>query len=98
MTVTKATLAGLLHEQFDIDQPQSLYFVDQFFKTLADALAQGEQVKLAGIGTFNVVQKAERMGRNPKTGEPYPISARRVVSFTASGKLKTTMTQAEEEI
>lgn len=97
MTVTKATLAGLLHKQFDIDQPRSLYFVDQFFKILADALAQGEQVKLAGIGTFNVVQKAERVGRNPKTGESHPISARRVVSFVPSGKLKAAMMQAEEE-
>ena len=63
--------------------------VDLFIEELVAALAAGEQVKLPGFGNFDLWDKNERPGRNPKTGESIPISARRVVTFKAGQKLKT---------
>ena len=60
---------------------------------MRDALARGEQVKLSGFGNFQLRDKPQRPGRNPKTGEEIPISARRVVTFHASQKLKSMVEQ-----
>lgn len=62
--------------------------VEAFFNEISDSLERGEEVKLAGFGVFNLRDKPERPGRNPKTGEEVAISARRVVTFHASGCLK----------
>ena len=62
--------------------------LETFFKEISDCLERGEEVKLAGFGVFNMRDKPERPGRNPKTGEDIPITARRVVTFHASGCLK----------
>ena len=62
--------------------------VDLLVEELAASLAVGEQVKLPGFGNFELRDKKERPGRNPKTGESIPISARRVVTFSAGNKLK----------
>ncbi len=59
-----------------------------FFEEIRQALESGEQVKLSGFGNFNLRMKNERPGRNPKTGEEIPISARRVVTFHPGQKLK----------
>jgi integration host factor subunit alpha len=63
--------------------------VETFFDEIRDALERGESVKLSGFGNFQLRDKPQRPGRNPKTGEEIPISARRVVTFHASQKLKT---------
>ena len=63
-------------------------FVDLFFEEVRTALSQGEQVKLSGFGNFDLRDKNQRPGRNPKTGEEIPISARRVVTFRPGQKLK----------
>ena len=62
--------------------------VEQVFDQITSALVRGETVKLSGFGLYTVYQKKERLGRNPKTGEPAPISARRAVSFRPSAVLK----------
>lgn len=88
MTLTKADLAEKLHEQVGFNNREAKEMVEAFFKEITDSLERGEEVKLAGFGVFNMRDKPERPGRNPKTGEEIPISARRVVTFHASGCLK----------
>ncbi|MDO9064965.1 MAG: integration host factor subunit alpha, partial [Sulfuricella sp.] len=62
--------------------------VESFFEEIRVSLEKGEGVKLSGFGNFELRDKPERPGRNPKTGEEIPITARRVVTFHASQKLK----------
>jgi integration host factor subunit alpha len=88
MTLTKADLADLLFEQVGLNKREAKDMVEAFFEELRVALESGDSVKLSGFGNFELRKKAERPGRNPKTGEEIPISARRVVTFHASQKLK----------
>ena len=89
MTLTKADLADLLFEQVGLNKREAKDMVEAFFEELRAALENGDSVKLSGFGNFELRQKAERPGRNPKTGEEIPISDRRVVTFHASQKLKS---------
>ncbi|MDP8568747.1 integration host factor subunit alpha [Methylophilus aquaticus] len=89
MTLTKADLADLLFEQVGLNKREAKDMVEAFFEEVRNALEQGDSVKLSGFGNFELRTKSERPGRNPKTGEEIPISARRVVTFHASQKLKT---------
>ncbi|MBT8113835.1 MAG: integration host factor subunit alpha [Arenicella sp.] len=88
MAITKAELAVSLHEELGLNKRESKEFVEQFFETIKVALEEGNSVKLSGFGNFGLRDKPSRPGRNPKTGEEIPISARRVVTFKASQKLK----------
>lgn len=88
MALTKAEMAERLYSEVGLNKREAKEFVDAFFETMRDTLAQGEQVKLSGFGNFDLRQKKERPGRNPKTGEEIPISARRVVTFRQGQKLK----------
>lgn len=88
MTLTKADLADTLFDKVGLNQRESKEMVEALFKEISDCLERGEEVKLAGFGVFNIRDKPERPGRNPKTGEEIPITARRVVTFHASGCLK----------
>jgi len=87
-TLTKAELAETLFEQVGLNKRESKDIVEMFFDNIRDALIEGDAVKLSGFGNFRVRDKPARPGRNPKTGEVIPISARRVVTFHASQKLK----------
>ncbi len=89
MTLTKAELAGMLFDQVGLNKREAKDFVDAWFETIAEALEAGEQVKLSGFGNFQLRDKSERPGRNPKTGEEIPISARRVVTFKPGQKLRS---------
>jgi integration host factor subunit alpha len=89
MTLTKAELADLLYEQVGLNKREAKDMVEAFFEEVRIALEAGDEVKLSGFGNFELRKKSERPGRNPKTGEEMPISARRVVTFHASQKLKT---------
>lgn len=89
MTLTKAELADLLYEQVGLNKREAKDMVEAFFEEVRIALEAGEEVKLSGFGNFELRKKSERPGRNPKTGEEMPISARRVVTFHASQKLKS---------
>lgn len=87
-TLTKAELADLLFEQVGLNKREAKDMIETFFEEIRDALERGEAVKLSGFGNFQLRNKPQRPGRNPKTGEEIPISARRVVTFHASQKLK----------
>lgn len=88
-TLTKAELAELLFEQVGLNKREAKDMVETFFDEIRDALERGEAVKLSGFGNFQLRDKPQRPGRNPKTGEEIPITARRVVTFHASQKLKS---------
>ncbi|CAK0769640.1 integration host factor subunit alpha [Gammaproteobacteria bacterium] len=88
MTLTKATLAEHLFQQLGINVREAKDLGNAVFEEIKKALEFGEQVKLAGFGNFELRVKKQRPGRNPKTGEPVPIAPRRVVTFSASPKLK----------
>lgn len=88
MALTKADLADLLADQVGINKREAKDMVEAFFEEVRTALEAGNSVKLSGFGNFEVREKSERPGRNPKTGEAIPIRARRVVTFHASQKLK----------
>ena len=89
MTLTKADLADLLFEQVGLNKREAKDMVEAFFEEVRTALEIGDSVKLSGFGNFELRKKSERPGRNPKTGEEIPITARRVVTFHASQKLKS---------
>lgn len=89
MTLTKAELVERLVSKFAIDRQEAKTLVDLFFEEIRSALVSGEKVKLSGFGNFDIRDKSSRPGRNPKTGEDVPITARRVVSFRAGQKLKS---------
>ncbi|PHS28327.1 MAG: integration host factor subunit alpha [Robiginitomaculum sp.] len=87
-TLTRVDLASAVVSEVGLSRQDSAEFVDTILNKIADALVRGESVKLSSFGAFHVRDKNERMGRNPKTGEEVPISARRVVVFKASQVLK----------
>tara|TARA_B100000029_G_C16902544_1_gene714650 strand:+ start:117 stop:422 length:306 start_codon:yes stop_codon:yes gene_type:complete len=89
MALTKAKLAETLFEQMGLNKREAKDLVEGFFENLRVSLESGEQVKLSGFGNFDLRDKNERPGRNPKTGEEIPISARRVVTFKPGQKLKS---------
>ena len=88
MTITKAELADMLFEKVGLNKHEAKDMVESFFEEVRQALEQGESVKLSGFGNFLLRDKPQRPGRNPKTGAEIPISARRVVIFHTSQKLK----------
>jgi len=93
-TLTKAELTDLLFEQLGLNKREAKDMVERFFEEIRLALENGDTVKLSGFGNFQLREKAQRPGRNPKTGIDIPISARRVVTFHASQKLKTMVDEA----
>lgn len=88
MALTKADLAEKLYDDLGLNKREAKEFVDLFFEELRGSLQRGVSVKLSGFGNFGLRDKSERPGRNPKTGEEIPISARRVVTFRPGQKLK----------
>ena len=88
MALTKASMAESLFNELGLNKREARELVDSFFEDLRSALANGEQVKLSGFGNFDLRDKNQRPGRNPKTGEEIPITARRVVTFRPGQKLK----------
>ncbi|KAB0463561.1 integration host factor subunit alpha [Vibrio kanaloae] len=88
MALTKADLAENLFETLGYSKRDAKETVEVFFEEVRKALENGEQIKLSGFGNFDLREKNERPGRNPKTGEDIPISARRVVTFRPGQKLK----------
>lgn len=90
-TVTRADIAEALYNELRLSRVESSELVDAVLDEMADALVRGESVKISSFGSFSVRQKAERVGRNPKTGVEVPITPRRVLSFRASHVLKDRM-------
>jgi integration host factor subunit alpha len=98
MAVTKADLAETLFQQLGLNKREAKEFVELFFEKVREALENGESVKLSGFGNFGLRMKNPRPGRNPKTGEEIPISARRVVTFRASQKLKERVEENSDDL
>jgi integration host factor subunit alpha len=96
ITLTKAELADLLFDRVGLNKREAKDMVESFFEEIRNALERGEEVKLSGFGNFQLRDKPQRPGRNPKTGEEIPITARRVVTFHASQKLKTSVEQLSD--
>ena len=88
MTLTKAHMAEQLFEELGLNKREAKEFVEAFFEHIKESLEDGQQVKLSGFGNFDLRDKNQRPGRNPKTGEEIPITARRVVTFRPGQKLK----------
>lgn len=86
--LTKADMAEKLFEELGLNKREAKEIVELFYEEIRHALENNEQVKLSGFGNFDLRDKNERPGRNPKTGEEIPISARRVVTFKPGQKLK----------
>ena len=88
MALSKADMAKSLFNEFGLNKREALELVDLFFQELEASLAEAEPIKLSGFGNFDLRDKAERPGRNPKTGEKIAVTARRVVTFRPGQKLK----------
>ncbi len=88
MALTKADMAERLFEELGLNKREAKELVEMFFEEVRDALENGHQVKLSGFGNFDLRDKKQRPGRNPKTGQEIPITARRVVTFRPGQKLK----------
>ena len=89
MALTKADMAEKLFDELGLNKREAKELVELFFEEIRYALENGQQVKLSGFGNFDLREKNQRPGRNPKTGEEIPISARRVVTFRSGQKLKS---------
>ena len=88
MALTKADFAEKLSDEIGLNKREAKELVEVFFVEIRTSLEQGRQVKISGFGKFELRDKTSRPGRNPKTGEEIPISARRVVTFRSGQKLK----------
>ena len=88
-TTTRSTLSEAVFKNVGLSRNESANLVDSVFSEILTSLIKGDDVKISSFGTFIVRDKKERIGRNPKTGEEVPITARSVVTFRASNVLKS---------
>ena len=93
-TLTRADLTEAVFQAVGLSRTDSAQMVEDMLEEVCGALAKGETVKLSSFGTFAVRQKSQRMGRNPKTGEPAAIDPRRVIAFRASQVMKARVDRA----
>ena len=94
MTLTRADLTEAVYQEVRLSRNESAQLVESVLEEIASTLSTGESVKVSSFGTFSVRDKAERIGRNPKTGDEVPISPRRVLVFRASHVLKDRINRA----
>ncbi|MBP2298007.1 integration host factor subunit alpha [Azospirillum picis] len=95
-TVTRAQLSEAVYQEVGLSRNESAELVETVLDEISDALSRGEMVKISSFGSFQVRQKGERIGRNPKTGEEVPILPRRVLVFRASHVLKNRINDVQE--
>ena len=88
MALTKLDIIQRVQQETDLTKARSAQIVEKTIEIMKDALASGNDVLISGFGKFCVKDKSERRGRNPATGDPLMLSARRVVTFKCSGKLR----------
>ena len=93
-TLTRADLADIVHREIGLSRAESAGIVEGVLAHMCGALAHGENVKISGFGTFVLRDKAERVGRNPKSGVEVPIAPRRVLTFRASQTLRDRIVRA----
>ena len=92
-TVTRIDLANALKKRFGLTSVDSYKMIDIIFDEIGQSLINGEEVKISGFGTFRILSKPARIGRNPKTGIPAVISARRVASFHPCNDFRKTVSE-----
>lgn len=97
-TVTRADLSEAVYQEVGLSRNESTLLVESVLSEIADTLTKGETVKISSFGSFSVRQKAERIGRNPKTGEEVPILPRKVLIFRASNVLKNLINNGAEPV
>ncbi len=90
-TITRMDLSNALRNRFGLTASDSYKMIDIIFDEIEQSLVNGEEVKITGLGTFKILSKPARIGRNPKTGTPAIISARRVASFRPSENFRKTV-------
>jgi integration host factor subunit alpha len=95
-TVTRADLTEAVYRRVGLSRTESAELVEMVLQEICDAMVRGELVKLSSFATFEVRDKNERVGRNPKTGEEVPISPRRVITFRASNVLKNRIIEGHQ--
>lgn len=88
MALTKADISNSLSKYYGLNKREAKEMVEAYYGIIAQTLENGMDVRVSGFGNFNLRDKGERPGRNPKTGEDIPIKARRVVTFHAGQKLR----------
>jgi integration host factor subunit alpha len=91
-TLTRAEIAEAMNRKLGLSRSESLSMVESILGHMSTALAKGQNLKISGFGTFLLRDKAQRIGRNPKTGVEVPITSRRVLTFRASQMLKDRIT------
>lgn len=87
-TLTRADLAEMVNQNIGLSRADSARLIESILDHVSNALANGENVKISGFGTFVLRDKSERIGRNPKTGVEVPITPRRVLTFRASQSMR----------
>lgn len=87
-TLTKADMIEHLMQNLNLTRQEGRCLVENFFDEMSKSLIEGNELKISGFGNFELKDKKSRPGRNPKTGEPVPVSARRVVTFKAGQKFR----------
>ena len=93
-TLTRADLADTINRKVGLSRAESLDMVEAILEKMCEAMGRGENVKISGFGSFILREKAERIGRNPKTGVEVPITPRKVLTFRASQLLKERIANA----
>jgi integration host factor subunit alpha len=88
MALTKTDIVQIVKRETGLPNNKSGHVVEQLLEIIKRTLASGDDVLISGFGKFRVLEKSERRGRNPATGESLTLSARRVVTFKCSGKLR----------
>ncbi len=91
-TLTRAEIAEAINRKLGLSRSESLGMVESILDHMSTALTKGQNLKISGFGTFLLRDKAQRVGRNPKTGIEVPITPRRVLTFRASQLLKDRIT------
>ena len=94
-TLTRVDLAEAVYRKVGLSRTESAELVEMLIDELIETLERGENVKLSGFGSFMLRDKAERIGRNPKTGVEVPIAPRRVMVFKPSPVMKNRMNGGE---
>jgi integration host factor subunit alpha len=96
-TITRADLCEAVYQRLGLSRAESADLVELVLQEISDSLERGEPVKLSSFGTFQVRDKGERIGRNPKTGVEVPITSRRVLTFKPSNVLKARINGEDAE-
>ena len=89
--MNKAELVDAIASESKLTKVDSKKALDAFMKVAGEALGKGDKIALVGFGSFSVVKRNARTGRNPQTGKEMKIPAKKVVKFTPGAELKSTV-------